>query len=395
MKIYEKVYPWYRNAKPQLGTYGIEIETETKDEDIYPKNFIKHEIDLATHKKYMSFPSLKDWTGHYDNSLRNYGVEFVLSQPLIYEEAVAALDDFGKATKGIKFIEDAPSTSVHIHWNVFNESFLTMANFFALYALYENLLTAYCGPTRRSNLFALPIRVAERIADNISDLLKGLSNGNPAAMNYRDNDAKYGALNLSAIARLGSLELRSMRGLTKADDMKEWLGIVNHLIEYARSTGLTPTAVVNMYRDDAPELFTSTFGPYADVLRKAAGDDFDLLIDKNAWYLKQIAESVVDWSKFDKCMDKVFEDYEKQNGKLKTARVKKIPTFGDDVISPQEIWGQFAAAGHGITQTTYAAIPDPNTPATLVIEHPLPEPDFVSYEEVYDDSPEPESDDTW
>lgn len=325
-KLCDRLQPWFPKIKPQTGEYGIEIETETVSDISYPDDFLRSASEPTGHK-YMKTPHLKQWVGHYDNSLRNFGVEFVFKEALTYKQSLAALDDFAVKTKGIKFIENAPSTSVHVHWNVFNETFLTLANFLTVYSMYETLMISYCGPLRRSNLFALPMRVAEHTVTMIVKMLKGFGNGSLQGCAVSDHSAKYAALNISTISRLGSLEIRSMRGTTNVDEIKSWLGMINRMVEFSRQESLTPSKILDMYRDDSTELFTMVFGQYTDDLRESAKTDpdhgFDYLIEKNLWYAKEISESIVDWSVFNKCMDETYNKWIEQQKLLEEKVAKK------------------------------------------------------------------------
>lgn len=346
MIIYDRIHPFYRYTRHE-GTYGIEIETEVLQEEMYPTDFLRMTVNRATGKKFYKLSTLHRWEGHVDNSLRNFGVEYVLKKPLSYENCLSALDDFSIKTSGVPFIQDAPSTSVHVHWNVLNETFLTMANFLALYSLYENLLIAYCGPLRRSNLFALPIRVSEKVIDTASAILSCLGSGEPV-FNYKtnltENSHKYGALNLASFASIGSLEIRSMRGTTDVNVIKQWLSIIDSMVKFARSSSVTPSTILELQRLDPLELFTTTFGVNTGVLRETAGDDFDFLIEKNLWYIKQIEESVPDWTKFNSCLDQAFEAYLKLTDKM-SVKTKNLPhpsVLGQEISPFQtvtQVWG--------------------------------------------------------
>ncbi len=332
MTIFEKCRPWFSYLQPTVGEFGLEIETETLSSGDYPKGFIKDGPPGPQGQATLTLPTMKNWSGHYDNSLRNFGLEFVLKEPLKFEQVNKALDEFEEKTRGVKFIQNAPSTSVHIHWNVMAEEFLTMANFCSLYTLYENLLIAFAGPTRRSNLFALPMRVAEKVVGAQVKMFEALSKGK-AQLVFNDGTYKYASLNLSSISRIGSLEIRCMRGTTDVAEIKEWLSIINHIVLCARSPGLTPDIILNMQRDDPNELLTMTFGNHTTSLRHAAEGDLEMLIEKNLWYLKEIEEAVPDWSKFNSCMDKSYDEYMNATKGLKSSPKKsKYITIGGTIL---------------------------------------------------------------
>src|SRR5690242_2495326 len=126
----KKVRHGYKNYPRSIG---LEIETETKEP--------------------YDIPRFSFWAVHADGSLRDFGQEYVLVQPLAIEQIPLALDEFKDKTKGIKFIQDSLTTSVHVHLNFLDQSFQTLGNFLILYTMFENLLIRYSGEDRLSNLF--------------------------------------------------------------------------------------------------------------------------------------------------------------------------------------------------------------------------------------------------
>jgi hypothetical protein len=281
----------YHKFKDYKGTFGIEIETETADSVAYPPDFFV-QIPHDEHVRYKV--PMTDWEGHVDNSLRNFGMEYVLKVPLSYEESIVALDDFAFQTTEIHFLKNTPSTSVHVHVNFLEESFLTLANFLTLYTLFENVLVDFSGPTRRSNLFALPIRVAERTEGNIVKLLEKVSKGN-WNLGLSANHMKYAALNIATLTQIGSLEIRSFRGTTDVSEIKEWLGIINRLLVYSKTDGMTPVDILQAYRDRDMEFFQEVFREFSKPMVEKVLD-IGLLIERNLWYTMRIARSVPDWS---------------------------------------------------------------------------------------------------
>src|SRR5690606_25616800 len=129
-----------------------------------------------------------------------------------------------------------------------HEAPITMANFLALYSLFENILVDYSGESRRSNLFALPIRVASATADNMRDLIRMFEKDNSSVCKFNPALVKYAAINLATLTKYGSLELRSFRGETDMQEVKDWLSIINNLLTYARTPGLTPRIVLFEYK---------------------------------------------------------------------------------------------------------------------------------------------------
>lgn len=237
------------------GQYGLEIETETK--------------------KAYALPAMTFWNVKDDNSLRDYGKEYVLKVPVKYgAELDAALQEFHDKTKGIKFISDSISTSVHVHWNILPETWKTLGNFLTLYILTENLLIEYSGEFRRNNLFCLPIRSVPVLIDYIKNMLLSVENKSYNGCYIPVDYVKYGALNLSTITKFGSLEIRSMRGVTDIKIIKEWIDIINSIVVFSRQD-LTPPKILDIYKELGEEMISDVFGKYYGKLNQ--GDTKELL----------------------------------------------------------------------------------------------------------------------
>lgn len=288
--------------KDHSGTFGIEIETEAQSyEGCYPKDFLKSKVFHTHHgdKSGYHLFHMPHWEGHEDGSLRGFGVEYVLKEPLSFDKTLEALEEFRRETKNVKFSQGGAGTSVHVHINVAKETFLTLGNFLTLYTLFENILVEFSGPQRRSNLFALPTRCAEKTFKNIVRMFQGIEKGDGYACSFNIEQVKYAALNLAPLCYFGSVEIRSFRGSTDADEIAEWVRILNRLIEYAKTPALTPKIIILEWRDRGPEFFDDVFGEEAKTLKKlliSRGQPLIDMIDYNLWYASEIAGSVLDWS---------------------------------------------------------------------------------------------------
>jgi hypothetical protein len=290
--------------KPKQGTYGIEIECETKTVENYPMGFFTNAREHQSRPITVYDTPMVDWEANTDGSLRDFGMEFILKEPLFYLDAIAALDDFGVKTKDVKFLQGTPSTSVHIHVNMAEEKLLTLANFITAYALYENLLLEYSGEGRRSNLFALGIRSAEGSLGNIIKMLTGANEGKYQALVHSESYVKYAALNIATLARFGSIEIRCFRGTTDVREIQEWLSIINKLFLFAKTPGLTPKRMLLEFNAKGDELMTDIFGEYAEKLQCL---DYKSMIDRNLYYAYKMTTCVDNWETFGLEFDKIPE----------------------------------------------------------------------------------------
>jgi len=265
----------YSTLTNHKGDVGIEIETET----------------LEPYKA----PTFSLWDHHVDDSLRDYGIEYTLKRPMIYgKELQDSLLEFKTKTKDIPFKKSSFTTSVHVHLNVLKDSFLTLGNFFSIYLLIENLLVRYAGENRLSNLFCLPVCDAEETFTNIMQLAREIERKRYGAFLFDAGRTKYAALNLSALPRFGSLEIRLLEGSTDIDKISEWVDILYGILSYSRTKGLTPHQILKMWRDKGPKILDSIFN---EKLRKAISHkNEEELLEENSWYMSSVACAVKDWA---------------------------------------------------------------------------------------------------
>lgn len=296
------------------GRFGIEIETEVMKEGLYPLGTFKTMMipnpenpggppipaNAHGHPKY-DISDLPEFEGHVDSSLRNFGMEFVFKEPLDLQKAFKALERFDTVFKKVPFL-NSPACSTHVHVNILEEETLTVANFLTIWTLYENILVNFCGENRRSNLFALPIRVADKTAFHISNLLERISKGDRNYFSHlHPNHVKYAALNLACINKIGSLEVRPFRGVQKAKEIYPWLIILQNMMEFSRIEGLTPLEILREYRKSRTDLFSDIFRDMSMPLKESLDfETFTKLVEKNLFYTLMIVESVQDWKNIDK-----------------------------------------------------------------------------------------------
>lgn len=261
------------------GEFGVEIETETD-------------------RKY-DYPDLKFWRCEKDNSLRDWGVEYILKAPMNRPELKKALAEFDLCEKKYKFKKGSVSTSVHVHVNMLNETYLTLANFLTAYTVVENLLIRYSGPDRLSNLFCLPIRDCEGIIATMTQMLGYINRGLYQKTSVSVDGNKYGAINLSPLNRLGTVEIRSFRGETDTEIVDNWIGIIDQIKTFSKSKNMTPIKIVELYRDHKERVVDFILGPYAKLVKPEDKSELDRLVDlKQLGYAARIATISKDWTKF-------------------------------------------------------------------------------------------------
>lgn len=257
-------------APRHLGDVGIEIETEADRE--------------------YKIPDMGYWRAERDGSLRDFGIEYILKGPVnVNKELDQALSEFTKKMAGIKLNEQSISTSVHVHLNFLNNKWIHVVNFMTVYYLLENLLIKASGPDRLSNLFCLPICDAEGCVDSAKDLIRGISKHSRRPVMNPDG-VKYAALNLANLYKIGTLEVRSMRGTTNPEIISMWAKILHRMKEFASLPEMMPLDILEIYRRTGVEFLHEVFPDRAmrDFLNIPNKEE---LIKSNLWYARIVASS--------------------------------------------------------------------------------------------------------
>ena len=323
---------WAKRMKSHDGIFGIEIETEAEHPNKYPTGFIIGGYDEDEGPFIRLGVDSKFWEVVSDNSLRNYGIEYVLKEPVSFEKAMEALDEFDSMTKNVEFLYEPPACSVHVHMNIQSLEISQIGNLVTLWTLFENILIEFCGESRRSNLFALPMRCAEKSHENFMSFFNSFEEGQ-LKVSIDEYTMKYGALNLAPVLSRGSLEFRSMRGTTDISVLQKWIMVLNDLREAAKRYD-KPTDILDIYRDLGPDyLFKRVFTTSYWFLKHDI-EDFDEkffdFVERNLYYACCIAYSVDDWKRVNTVLSE-----KKRLSKGKTS-VKK--TWTDmDAMSPDEL----------------------------------------------------------
>lgn len=265
---------------------------------IYKKNKyagdIALEIETETSRPY-EMPVLKFWECKRDGSLRDHGIEYVMKGPVLFEQIEEPLREFQNVDKTIKFNKNSISTSVHAHINFLTETFLTVANFITAYALVENLLVRYSGPDRLSNLFCMPFRDAEGGVTQIEHMLQNIGRGLFSKMSLNADSVKYGAINCAPLTVFGTLEIRTFRGETDVTLINKWVKILQALKNFAKTPGLTPIKILDLYKKERGNIIKSIFG---DLYTEIDCKDRDELIHYNLKYAARFAICSKNWNSF-------------------------------------------------------------------------------------------------
>ena len=281
-----------KKMKKKNGLFGIEVETEVASEGEYPKDFLVAGGSSDGHNAYKT--PLKNWKAVVDGSLRDFGVEFVLNGPKSLADTRAALDEFKDKLGGVNFIQKSPSTSVHVHINMMDLTMTQIVNFVMLYSYFENVLIEYSGPTRRSNLFALPLRNCDKSLSAFIRSVIGFNGGACDCFPTDEQEWKYSSLNFCPLMKHGSFEIRLFRGTTDVDLIWNWVNILNKLYDACKFAD--PAYWIETMRVSRESLLETIFQEYSPQLMFQS---YPEMINKNIIYPVLISSSIKDWSRFE------------------------------------------------------------------------------------------------
>lgn len=258
------------------GDVGLEIECEGN-------KFRKEDV---------VFP----WEFHQDNSLRGKdNAEYVLKKPIAFAAVEGAVTDLWKMMDefGTK-LDDSNRTSVHVHLNCQQFHFNRLAAFTALYFAFEGILTEWCGEHRVGNLFCLRAKDAPAIITETRNFIA--NDGNYAL----SDNLHYAGLNIQALAKFGSLEVRTLQGVTTPEPVIEWVALLKQLYDMSAEFN-DPRTICGMFSANGPIAFYDRIlGEHGGRLRQALGID-DEFIREELYQGIRMAQDICysrDWDLF-------------------------------------------------------------------------------------------------
>lgn len=208
--MFDKKVVDYFALSPKEGEVGIEIEMELSR--------------LLTKKS--SRPPV--WRVESDGSLRGYGYEFVLDQPIPRDKVEKTISELKTYLKEIEKNKILPSirAGVHIHLNVQSMTVGQVLNFMMCYYLLETALLRTCGENREGNLFCLRNQDANYSVFALENVINEQS-----FYNARHDSYRYSALNFQSLFTYGSLEFRSLATQPDLNNIQPWVEVLLQLKE--------------------------------------------------------------------------------------------------------------------------------------------------------------------
>ena len=209
------------------------------------------------------------WREVSDDSLRNYGREYIFAEPLYGTGITDALVDMAFFMDEVK-----PSItyrcSVHVHLNVSDMEAEQLLTLLTLYLIFERTLVKYHGGSREDNIFCVPYYKAPESMVNLQwlyqDAMEGrLSAGTVGSM--LSDFQKYNALNIGAVMTHGSLEFRHMPGTTDMNKVFEWIKIIQYMKRAALEGDIDYMELVHGASGHTSSLLERVFQDTAEVLK--------------------------------------------------------------------------------------------------------------------------------
>ena len=299
-------------ARPYAGDYGIEIETESRDP--------------------YTVPQMKHWRHDTDGSLRDFGVEYILSKPVNYGSIDEALCELKDSVAGVEFKESA-YTSVHVHVNISRMTLTEVASFYTAYCLFEEVLNRYCGPTRNGNLFCLKNSLANRSVNTFTKLYRAFAVGDVHKADnilfdgsFNENQLKYAACNIAPMTRFQSLEIRTHKGTTDTTEVKRWVDIIECIKKF--SLEFKPNEIVKYYHQEKNKtvIMKSVFG---DLHTYLMSEHLNRDLSVGLFYALQVAKSSSDWGS----LNTKIQDYLQEKKEEEPVKKKKISRTGGTITS--------------------------------------------------------------
>lgn len=245
------------------GEIGIEVELE---------NIRRIPVPLAE----------SDWWTHKeDTSLRNNGREFVLAKPCTMKELPGVLGDFNSWILGTE-ASTSIRTSTHIHHSVLRCTLREIYAAIVAHYLFEELLITHVPQERRGNLFCLRMKDSQSIGYLLSRSIKR----GTFFSQFREESAKYSALNICTVTRFGSLEWRFLPAFMDGADIEKWCIAFHDMVSAA--TNLEPIQVLQLYeslpvRDFCAKFFRNSPWVYSKLtpgfLNELIHTNYDNLVE--------------------------------------------------------------------------------------------------------------------
>jgi hypothetical protein len=228
------------------------------------------------------------WSFHRDGSLRGESGEYVFDSPKTLTESRKLIEDLFAHFRNIgSVLKPSYRTSTHVHVNVSDLTWGKVANIITIWAMVEKAALAWCAPRRDGNLFCIPFYVSPQpISDFIEFTVTGLCD-------FKENRLKYSSLNLYTLRKFGTLEFRTLEGLSNPGKLFKWLNFLEALYTEALSFK-NPTHILTTYSEEGrPAFIRRILSQIYSSDENGDGWSWDSVQD-GVWVIQELAY-VFDW----------------------------------------------------------------------------------------------------
>ena len=257
-----------------LDEIGLELELEGE-------RFIRGDHDV--------------WLVGDDGSLRRGGVEFIFRKPQKVGNIKSIMDAWAIANKD-SIIYPSIRTSTHIHLNVCQYTVFDLYKFLTFYYMVEGMLITSQGRDRESNLFCLAITDIEAFFEwIIQEILS-----EEFLLNIARSENRYGALNLCALHKFGSIEFRFLKGIdfNTYKNVWRWTTELHHAFQVASEFD-SPADILTLFRNVKNREFLQTFfsAPFIENIllppvREKLGLFYDSIINERFHYVYRMVTAL-------------------------------------------------------------------------------------------------------
>jgi len=229
---------------------GLEIEVENvifRDDNI--STIFRENLESSDILPSLFFKAVED------GSLRNYGLEFVSKPGLTGQEILAGLDLLFNQTKLFRYTFDTSHrTSIHVHVNVLDLTYLQLKRLYLWYLILEPLFFSLSG-NRNRNIFCVPV------TQTYFDFYKFAISSNAVGFdNHLNRWKKYCAFNMLPVPKFGTVEFRHHAGTNNSDVITNWMTFIYQFFDVVvgekdRSLNDTFDLIYKSWQDDTLNVY--------------------------------------------------------------------------------------------------------------------------------------------
>lgn len=179
-------------------------------------------------------PTVRGWFKVTDASLRNNGVEYVLSGPQCGEYLENSIRYLGNLEKKLE-PDLNERCSTHVHLDFSSNTLKEVGNFAMLFAIYEDVLFSMCDASRLNNPYCIPVRGSSVLRNFVRESHDDESSA--LVSRAMSSSYRYGSINFSPLSSFGSVEVRMREGIVNEYELKRWVNTLLYMKEHAIKCG--------------------------------------------------------------------------------------------------------------------------------------------------------------